>query len=85
MALLFARGRLSIYGSAERSVQQVLNTLGIVVKPPTREGAVLAYFPETYPRDRADRLIGATANCEGLAPVTEDESIRNSQLLATIW
>jgi hypothetical protein len=45
MALLFVRGRLSIYGSAEKSVQQVLDPLGIVVKPLTPEGAVLAYFP----------------------------------------
>jgi PIN domain nuclease of toxin-antitoxin system len=70
MALLFARG-LSIYGTVEKSVQQVSDTLGLVVKPLTPEIAVLAaFFPETYPRDPADRLIGATAKAEGLALVT---------------
>jgi PIN domain nuclease of toxin-antitoxin system len=86
MALLFARGRLSIYGTVEKSVQQVLDTLGLVVKPLTPEIAVLAaLFSETYPRDPADRLIGATAKSEGLALVTQNERIRNSRLLETIW
>jgi PIN domain nuclease of toxin-antitoxin system len=48
--------------------------------------AVLAtQFPEDYPKDPVDRLIGATARAEGLAQVTRDERIRSSPLLKTIW
>jgi PIN domain nuclease of toxin-antitoxin system len=62
-----------------------LDPLGMVVKPVTAEVAVLATsFPESYPRDPADGLIAATGKSEGLALVTQNEKIRNSQLLATI-
>lgn len=86
MASLFARGRIETYGTIEASVRQVLETVGVIVKPITPEIAVLAtQFPESYPRDPADRLIGATARAEGIALVTQDERIRSSPLLRTIW
>ena len=47
--------------------------------------ALAAQFPDDYPRDPADRLIGATARAEGLPLVTRDEQIRRSNLLETIW
>jgi len=47
--------------------------------------ALATQFPESYPRDPADRLIGATARAEGLPLVTRDERIRSSPLLKTIW
>ena len=44
------------------------------MRPITPEIAALAaQFPESYPRDPADRLIGATARYEGLTLVTRDE------------
>lgn len=86
MASLFARGRIQTYGTIEASVRQVLETVGVIVRPITQEIAVLAaQFPESYPRDPADRLIGATARAEGIALVTRDEKIRRSPLLKTIW
>lgn len=86
MASLFARRRIETYGTIEASMRQVLETVGVVVKPITPEIALLAaQFPESYPRDPADRLIGATARAEGLALVTQDERIRSSPLLKTIW
>jgi PIN domain nuclease of toxin-antitoxin system len=86
MASLFARGRIQTYGTIEASVRQVLETVGVIVKPITQEIAILAtQFPESYPRDPADRLIGATARAEGLALVTQDERMRSSPLLRTIW
>jgi PIN domain nuclease of toxin-antitoxin system len=86
MASLFARRRIETYGTIEASMRQVLETVGVVVKPVTPEIALLAaQFPESYPRDPADRLIGATARAEGLALVTQDERIRSSPLLKTIW
>jgi PIN domain nuclease of toxin-antitoxin system len=86
MASLFARRRIETYGTVEASVRQVLETVGVIVKPITQEIAVLAaHFPETYPLDPADRLIGATARAEGLVLITQDEKIRSSPLLKTIW
>ncbi|HXR16243.1 MAG TPA: type II toxin-antitoxin system VapC family toxin [Terriglobales bacterium] len=86
MASLFARRRIETYGTIEASMRQVLETVGIIVKPITQEIAALAtQFPESYPRDPADRLIGATARAEGLVLVTHDEKIRSSPLLKTIW
>jgi PIN domain nuclease of toxin-antitoxin system len=86
LASLFARSRIEAYGTIEASVRQVLETVGAVVKPITQEIAVLAtQFPESYPRDPADRLIGATARAEGIALVTQDRRIRSSPLVRTIW
>lgn len=86
LASLFARSRIEAYGTVEASVRQVLETVGAVVKPITQEIAVLAtQFPESYPRDPADRLIGATARAEGIALVTQDRRIRSSPLVRTIW
>ena len=86
MASLFARGRIETYGTIDASVRQVLETVGVIVKPVTQEIAILAtQFPEGYPRDPADRLIGATARAEGIALITQDERIRSSPLLKTIW
>jgi len=42
-------------------------------------------LPDSYPRDPADRIIGATALVEGLPLVTADRAIRRSKALRTIW
>lgn len=86
IASFFARHRIETYGTIEAAVRQVVETVGVTVKPITQEIAILAtQFPENYPRDPADRLIGATARAEGIALITQDERIRNSPLLKTIW
>jgi PIN domain nuclease of toxin-antitoxin system len=84
LAVLVARGRIQAYGTIEASVRLLVE--GVTIKPLTAEIAALAaQFPEEYPRDPADRLIGATARAEGLALVTQDEKMRQSPLLKTIW
>lgn len=84
LAFLVARGRIRSYGTVESSVNRLIE--GVTIKPITPEIATLAaQFPDDYPRDPADRLIGATARAEGLALVTRDEGIRKSPLLKTIW
>ncbi|HLO06369.1 MAG TPA: type II toxin-antitoxin system VapC family toxin [Terriglobales bacterium] len=84
LASLVARGRIRDYGTVENSVNRLIE--GVTIKPITPEIAALAtQFPNDYPHDPADRLIGATARAEGLALVTRDENIRKSPLLKTIW
>jgi PIN domain nuclease of toxin-antitoxin system len=86
LAFLFARGIIRTHGTVENSVQHLVTRFGVNVKPITAEIAVLAtQFPEGYPKDPVDRLIGATARAEGLELVTRDERIRSSPLLKTIW
>ena len=86
LAMLFARGKLARYQSIEASVSLMLDKAGVVVKPISVAVATLAtQFPADYPRDPADRLIGATARAEGILLVTKDERIRSSPLLRTIW
>ncbi|HTZ90357.1 MAG TPA: type II toxin-antitoxin system VapC family toxin [Alloacidobacterium sp.] len=51
--------------------------------------AKIAYFAQqfsdAYPRDPADRMIGATALIEGISLVTSDDRIRRSGEVQTIW
>jgi PIN domain nuclease of toxin-antitoxin system len=84
LAFLVARGRIQGYGTVERAVEKLIE--GVTVKSITPEiAALVTQFPDDYPHDPVDRLIGATARAEGLALVTRDENIRKSPLLKTIW
>ena len=57
-----------------------------VVLPITGQVCVSALsLPVGYPKDPADRIIGATALVEGIPLVTADREIRNSRALPTIW
>ena len=42
-------------------------------------------LPAAYPKDPADRIIGATALVEGIPLITADREIRSSRALPTIW
>ena len=84
LALLIDRGRVQGSGTVEASVRLLIE--GVTIKALTPQIAALATeFPDDYPRDPADRLIGATARAEGMALVTRDQKIRESSLLKTIW
>ena len=84
VAWQIASGRIQGYGTVETSLLRFLE--GVTMRPITPEIAALAtQFPEDYPRDPADRLIGATARAEGLTLVTRDARIRQSPLLKTVW
>ncbi len=78
------RGQIQAPGTVESSIRQLLQD--VTVRPITPEIAALAaQFPDDFPRDPADRLIGATARAEGMTLVTRDEHIRRSPLLKTVW
>jgi PIN domain nuclease of toxin-antitoxin system len=84
LAVLFARGKVRASGSVEASVRLVLED--VTVLPITPEVAALAtQFPDDYPGDPSDRIIGATARAEGITLVTRDERIRRSPLIKTVW
>lgn len=86
LALLFSRGHVRAPGTVEDSIQLMIDSAGVSVRPLTPTVAALAaQFPEDYSRDPADRIIGATARAEGLTLITRDEQIRKSRLLKTIW
>ena len=58
----------------------------MTVLPITPEIAARAVsFPDSYPKDPQDRLIGATALVGGIELVTHDKSIKKSGLVPVIW
>jgi len=84
LSWMLAKGRILSYGSIETSLRMLVE--GVVIRPITPEIAALAtQFPDDYPHDPADRLIGATARAEGMTLVTRDERVRRSPLLRTLW
>ena len=84
VAWQIANGRVQGYGTVEASLLRFLE--GVTVLPITPEIAALAtQFPESYPHDPADRIIGATARAQGMTLVTHDERMRRSPLIRTVW
>jgi len=41
-------------------------------------------LPSTFPRDPAERIITATARCEGLDLLTADDRIRESEVVSVV-
>jgi PIN domain nuclease of toxin-antitoxin system len=81
---LVSRGRVHLGISLESFLQEVATRF--VVLPITGRACARAMsFPATYPKDPADRIIGATALVEGLSLITADREIRRSKLIHTIW
>jgi PIN domain nuclease of toxin-antitoxin system len=86
LALLYQRGKLRTSGSIESALRMIVEKSQVQVIDLTPEIAALTTtFPESYPKDPGDRLIGATARALGLTLVTQDERIRNSPLVRSIW
>lgn len=84
IAFLARRGRLAIAGTIDSFVHEMCAP--VVIKPITAAIACMAaQFPDGYPKDPADRLIGATSRVEMLPLVTADEPLRRSSLLETVW
>jgi len=84
LARLAENGRIQVVGSVESFVRETATR--VIVKPMTPEIVALAVrLPAGFPKDPADRLIAGTAIVEGVPLVTEDERIRPTKVVQTIW
>lgn len=86
LAMLFQIGRLRGSGTIDASIREIVAAAAVQLLEITPEIAALSMmFPESYPKDPADRLIGATARALGVPLVTQDERILSSPLVRSIW
>ena len=84
LSLLFRKKQIGLVISLESFLSEVEKRF--VVLPITGQVCVSALsLPVGYPKDPADRIIGATALVEGIPLITADREIRNSRALPTIW
>jgi len=78
------KGRIRLSASLETFLSEV--EARFVVLPITGRVCVRAAgLPASYPKDPADRVIGATALVAGVPLVTADDDIRRSKALRTVW
>jgi PIN domain nuclease of toxin-antitoxin system len=84
LATLARKNRIDMDISFESFLQEIESRFAVL--PITgRACARTMGLPATYPKDPADRIIGATALVEGLQLVTADREIRRSKAIPTIW
>jgi PIN domain nuclease of toxin-antitoxin system len=84
LATLLSKGRIRLDISLESFLGEV--EARFIILPISGRACVRALgLPATYPKDPADRIIGATALVEGLSLLTADRAIRRSRALHTIW
>jgi PIN domain nuclease of toxin-antitoxin system len=84
LATLASKSRIHLDISLESFLQEVESRF--VVLPISGRACVRAIgLPTTYPKDPADRIIGATAIVEGLPLLTADREILRSKVIRTIW
>jgi len=84
LATLAGKGRIHLGISLESFLQEV-EARFVVVPISGRACARAMGLPIAYPKDPADRIIGATALVEGLALITADREILRSKAVRTIW
>ena len=84
LAALATKSRIHLDISLESFLQEVEFRF-VVLPMSARVCARATELPETYPKDPADRIIGATALVEGLPLLTADRQIRRSKVVQTVW
>jgi PIN domain nuclease of toxin-antitoxin system len=84
LTTLSSKGRIRLAISLESFLREI--EARFIVLPISGRACVRALgLPATYPKDPADRIIGATALVEGMSLLTADRKIRRSRALHTIW
>lgn len=84
LASLCTKGRIQLTISLESFLREI--EARFVVLPISGKACARAVeLPASFPKDPADRVIGATALVEGLSLVTADREIRKSRAVSTIW
>ena len=84
IATIENKGRIKLNASLEAFLAEI--EARFIVLPIAGRICVSALaLPAAYPRDPADRVIGATALVEGFPLITADDGIRRSKTLKTIW
>ena len=82
--MLFRKKRFSLAVSPESFLGEMERRF--VILPITANIALQAFaLPASYPKDPADRIIGATALVEDIPLITADREIRKSRAVPTIW
>ena len=78
IATIYGKGRISLEMGLESFLQDVEEQF-VVLPISARACARTLTLPASYPKDPADRVIGATALVEGVALVTADAEIRRAR------
>jgi PIN domain nuclease of toxin-antitoxin system len=81
---LYGRRRILLAMSLESFLVE-LERRFVVLPINARVCARMLSLPAGYPKDPADRVIGATALVEGMSLVTADREIRRAKVVRTIW
>ena len=81
---LYGRRRILLAMSLESFLGE-LERKFVVLPINARVCARMLSLPAGYPKDPADRVIGATALVEGMSLVTADREIRRAKVVRTIW
>jgi PIN domain nuclease of toxin-antitoxin system len=84
IATLFGKRRFHLAVSLESFLDE-LERRFVVLPISARTCARMLSLPAGYPKDPADRVIGATALVEGMSLVTTDREIRRANVVRTIW
>ena len=84
LATLASKGRIHLDISLESFLQEVESRF-VVLPMSGKVCARATGLPEMYPKDPADRIIGATALVAGLPLLTADRQIRRSKAVQTVW
>ncbi len=84
IATLFGNRRFQLAISIESFLLE-LERRFVVLPINARVCARMLSLPAGYPKDPADRVIGATALVEGMGLVTADREIRRAKVVRTIW
>lgn len=84
ISTLFGKRHFHLAVSLESFLDELEHRF-VVLPINARTCARMLSLPAGYPKDPADRVIGATALVEGIGLVTADREIRRAKVVRTIW